>query len=76
VTLIEKLERKRRELDQQVKLSLWNEGYNFRAADMRDLLDEVLATIHAPLMFKGVDTVPEDFYEQLIRTGYVVHRTD
>ena len=47
--LIEKLERKRHELDQAVVRSI-NGSYDFRAAEMRDLLCEAIAKLRAVQM--------------------------
>jgi hypothetical protein len=43
MTLIEKLEAKRRELDRQVRNSVFYGGYDDKAADLRDLLDAAVA---------------------------------
>ncbi len=52
MSLIERLEAKRRELDKAVVRSLTG-SYDFRAAEMRDLFDEVLAMIKVPIMKAG-----------------------
>jgi hypothetical protein len=69
MTLIEKLEQKRREMDRRVIRSLAG-PYDYECAEMRDLLDEVIATIHPPLMMVG-DLSDDDLYEQHRMTAYV-----
>ncbi len=72
--LIEKLEAKRREVDDEVRESMRFDEYDFKAADLRDLLDEVLASIHPPLMM----VVPDDYMEhmaELTAGGHLVWTT-
>ena len=56
--MIEKLQRRARELDQQVKRSLAYEGYDFAAADDRALLEEALRMIsHAFVLTSLAESV-------------------
>ena len=45
MNVLEKLEKRVKELDMTVKLSLASDGYSFSAADQRELLEEAAACI-------------------------------
>mgnify|MGYP001574108642 CR=1 FL=1 len=66
---IEKLQQRVRELDQKVKRSLSYEGYDFAAAEDRDLLEEAIKALRGPPIF----SVPAGFVfdTQLRAEGYV-----
>ncbi len=67
-----RIREKSRQLDMRVKRSLDNRGYDFEAAEMRDLLDEILARWKAPLMYYDPDLNTHDF-EMLMKPGYITN---
>lgn len=68
-SLIQRLEAKFKELDWKVRRSAQDRNYDWKTAEMRDLLEEVLSTIHAPIMAYPLSDVELSRWKE---PGYVV----
>ena len=59
MSLLERLEAKRREVDQQARASIGDHDYLWWC-DLRDLLDEIAATAKVPMMvYENIKVEPE-----------------
>jgi hypothetical protein len=74
--LIERLEAKRREVDEECRDPHLNRETYLWWCDLRDILDEAIEMSHPPLMMAISDEISESDWVEFRKQGYIEYRRD